>query len=96
MSRQPRRKPLVRSVPRGFRRIAFDDRATQYEWLKRRTGCKCEQCGAQCRKPHEVASPEGPAAFIVHQDGNGANFDRPNLVLVCAACYWSDHYQPGK
>jgi hypothetical protein len=81
----------VRSVPRSLDRAVFDHRGQAYERLKKRTGCKCEACGAQCCRPLRLEA-DLPAYRIVHQDGNGKNYDDDNLALFCEHCY-RDRYQ---
>jgi hypothetical protein len=92
-ARQPGRRALVRSVPRQFPRDTYDRKGPAYERIKKRTGCKCEQCRAQCRRPGDPKTEALPAAYIVHQDGRPGNVEDDNLVLVCQACFFRDYYQ---
>jgi hypothetical protein len=68
-------------------RADFDRKALTYARVRKRTDCVCEVCGRQCRRPHIVENRNRPSYLIVHQDGNGQNYDDDNLALLCVRCY---------
>ena len=86
------RRPLVRSVPRGFARDAYDHKGRAYDRLRKRTGLTCEACKHPCRRPGNPSDRQLPAYRIVHQDGRGSNYCDDNLVLMCEHCY-NQRYQ---
>lgn len=85
----PDSRPLP-TVPR-FKWEDFDRRGQAYERIKKRTGCVCEDCRRQCKRPGEAADAKAPSYLIVHQDGNSRNYDDHNLWLVCEDCYRRSH-----
>ena len=72
--------PMERKrYPADWDRIAFEK--------KESVGWKCENCGAQCRKPGEPFDTHKRTLTVAHLDHTPENCDPKNLCAMCAPCH---------
>ncbi len=72
--------PMNRKLyPKNWDEIAFS--------VKEDAGWKCQECGAQCRRPGEPFDTHRRTLTVSHQDHNPMNCERSNLKALCAPCH---------
>lgn len=65
--------------PTDWERIAFE--------VKEKAGWKCQQCGAQCRKPGEPFDTHKRTLTVHHIDHVPENCEADNLIALCPKCH---------
>ena len=55
--------------------------------VKEKAGWKCQQCGAQCRKPGEPFDTHRRTLTVHHIDHVPENCELDNLIALCPKCH---------
>lgn len=62
----------------------WDDIATD---VKEQAGWKCENCGRQCRFPHDPFDTHRRTLTVAHINHVESDCSRENLIALCPACH---------